>query len=56
LVEQVRTTLQALDRFDRQIAKLAPTLPDYALFSALSGAGPHLAPRLLVTFGEQRGR
>ncbi len=56
LVEQLRTTLQAIDRFDRQIAKLAPTLPDYALFSALPGAGPHLAPRLLVAFGEQRDR
>jgi len=42
LVEQLRTTPQAIDRFDRQIAKLAPTLPDYALFSALPGAGPHL--------------
>jgi transposase len=56
LVEQLRTTLKAIDRFDRQIAKLAPTLPDYALFSALPGAGPHLAPRLLVAFGEQRER
>jgi transposase len=56
LVEQLRTTLQAIDRFDRQIAKLAPTLPDYALFSALPGAGPHLAPRLLAAFGEQRER
>jgi transposase len=56
LVEQLRTTLRAIDRFDRQIAKLAPTLPDYALFSALPGAGPHLAPRLLAAFGEQRER
>ena len=56
LTEQLRTTLQAIDRFDRQIAQLAPTLPDYALFSALPGAGPHLAPRLLVAFGEQRER
>ena len=31
-------------------------LPDYALFSALPGAGPHLAPRLLAAFGEQRER
>ena len=45
-VNQLRTTLQAIDQFDDAIAKLAPTLPDYALFYALPGAGPHLAPRL----------
>lgn len=26
------------------------------MFAALPGAGPHLAPRLLVAFGEQRSR
>jgi len=56
LVEQLRTTLQAIDRFDREVATLAPTLPDYALFQDLPGAGPHLAPRLLAAFGEQRDR
>jgi transposase len=55
-VNQLRTTLHAIDQFDDAIAKLAPTLPDYALFNALPGAGPHLAPRLLVAFGEQRER
>src|SRR5882757_11246258 len=29
VVEQLRVTLQAIDRFDRQIAALAPTLRDY---------------------------
>jgi transposase len=56
LVEQLRVTLHAIDRFDRQIAAVAATLPDYALFSPLPGAGPHLAPRLLAAFGEQRER
>ena len=56
LVEQLRVTLQAIDRFDREIADLAPTLPDYPLFQGLPGAGPHLAPRLLAAFGEQRQR
>ena len=56
LVEQLRTTLTAIDQFDRQIATLAPTLPDYALFENLPGAGPQLAPRLLAAFGEQRER
>jgi transposase len=56
LVEQLRVTLQAIDRFDQEIAHLAPTLPDYPLFQGLPGAGPHLAPRLLAAFGEQRER
>jgi len=56
LADQLRVTLQAIARFDDEIAALAPTLPDYALFSPLPGAGPLLAPRLLAAFGEQRER
>ena len=36
-------TLEAIKRFDEAIAALAPKLPDYALFSALPGAGAQLA-------------
>jgi transposase len=56
LVEQLRTTLTAINLFDEEIAAVASTLPDYALFQSLPGAGPHLAPRLLAAFGEQRER
>jgi transposase len=56
LVEQLRTVLTAIGRFDREIATVARTLPDYALFQGLPGAGPQLAPRLLAAFGEQRER
>jgi len=56
LVEQLRLALQAIEQFDRHIAELAPTLTDYGLFAALPGAGPHLAPRLLVAFREDRER
>jgi transposase len=56
LVEQLRTVLTAIDRFDREIATVACTLPDYTLFQGLPGAGPQLAPRLLAAFGEQRER
>jgi transposase len=56
LVAQLRATLQAIEDFDRAIAQLAPTHPDFALFQALPGAGPVFAPRLLVAFGEQRER
>jgi len=56
LVEQLRVTLQAIERFDAQIATVSEDLPDYALFRALPGAGVTLAPRLLAAFGEQRER
>ena len=56
LVEQLRTVLTAINRFDREIATVAGTLPDYTLFQGLPGAGPQLAPRLLAAFGEQRER
>jgi transposase len=56
LVEQLRAVLTAIGRFDREIAAVARTLPDYALFDSLPGAGVQLAPRLLAAFGEQRDR
>ena len=56
LAEQLRVTLQAIRRFDDEIAQLAPQHPDYELFSSLPGAGPSLASRLLVAFGENRQR
>ena len=56
LVEQLRVQLDAIKRFDKEIQTLANKHVDYALFSALPGAGPSLAPRLLVAFGEQRAR
>jgi transposase len=42
--------------FEHEIATLAPTLPDYALFASFPGAGPTFAPRLLAALGEQRAR
>ena len=56
LVEQLRTALAVIGRFDKEIERVASALPDYALFRNLPGAGQHLAPRLLAAFGEQRER
>ena len=56
LVQQLRALLDAIERFDVQIATFAQSLPDYALFQVLPGAGPIYAPRLLAAFGEQRER
>jgi len=56
LIAQFRVTLEAIESFDQAIAERAQRHPDFALFEALPGAGPVLAPRLLVAFGEQRER
>jgi transposase len=56
LINQLDVALQSIEMYDDEIAILAPQHPDYTLFSGLPGAGPHLAPRLLVAFGEQRER
>jgi transposase len=55
-IEQLRIVLEEIKRFDAEIEAVAEQHADYALFSALPGAGPTLAPRLLVAFGEQRER
>jgi len=56
LINQLEVALNALRTYDEEIVALAPQHPDYELFSTLPGAGPSLAPRLLVAFGEQRER
>jgi transposase len=56
LVAQLRAALAAIDVFDKEIAAVARTQPDFDLFDSLPGAGPHLTPRLLAAFGEQRDR
>lgn len=56
LLSQLRAVTAAIERLDAEIARLAQTLPDFALFAALPAAGPAMAPRLLVAFGERRER
>jgi transposase len=56
LLPQLRAANAAIQRFDEEITRLGPQLPDYELFRALPGAGAALAPRLLVAFGERRER
>ena len=53
---QLEVALESIRIYDDEIAALAPQHPDYDLFIAFPGAGPLLAPRLLVAFGEQRER
>lgn len=56
LVAQLQVLLPSLTPFDTQIEALFESHPDAALFAALPGAGPHLAPRLFVAFGDDRQR
>lgn len=56
LIDQLELMFKAIGQFDDEIEKLATGHPDYGLFHSLPGAGPSLAPRLLVAFGEQRER
>ncbi len=56
LVAQLRVVLTAIGEFDEEIALRARRHADFALFDTLPGAGPVLAPRLLVAFGDQRER
>jgi transposase len=54
LIAQLQILLLSIATFDDKIEALFESHPDAALFAALPGAGPHLAPRLLVAFGEDR--
>ena len=56
LASQLKGLISTLKDFDREIGETANTLADYPIFKALPGAGQHLAPRLMVAFGEQRDR
>jgi transposase len=56
LIAQLQVLLPSIATFDAKIEKLFESHPDAELFAALPGAGPQLAPRLLVAFGEERTR
>lgn len=56
LMGQLKLLLVRLLDLEAKIEALFSSLPDAALFSALPGAGPHLAPRLLAAFGSDRSR
>lgn len=56
LLIQLKALLLRLDDLNQIIEQLFHSLPDADFFDALPGAGPHLAPRLLVAFGDDRTR
>jgi transposase len=56
LVGQLRALLKAIEKYEARLNELMDEHPDAALFRTLPGAGPVLAPRLLVAFGSDRER
>jgi transposase len=56
LILLLKVILTQLTEFNAKIAERFVALPDAELFANLPGAGPHLAPRLLVAFGVDRSR
>jgi len=55
-VPQLRAILDAIDKMDQAIKHKYRCLEDRTIFDSLPGAGPQLAPRLLVAFGSNRER
>ena len=53
---QLKALLQAIEKIDQVIKEKYRTLEDRTIFDSLPGAGPQLAPRLLVAFGSDRDR
>jgi len=56
LVALLRVEQTHIARFEARIAEAFAQHPEAEFFRQLPGAGPTLAPRLLVAFGEQRTR
>jgi len=56
IVACLRTQQTHIARLEARIAEAFPRHPEAAFFRQLPGAGAALAPRLLVAFGDDRGR
>ena len=56
LIPQMRLLTESVERLDREIKKRHRSLTDHEIFDSFPGAGPQLAPRLLVAFGTNRER
>jgi transposase len=54
--ELIQTLNPIIEQYDQKIAKLFDAHPEANLFSGVPGAGPAMAPRLLVAFGTDRSR
>lgn len=56
LMSQLKQLLEAIEIMDKEIKKRYKENKDNVIFDSFPGAGPQLAPRLLVAFGSNRSR
>jgi len=56
LMTQFKVLLQGIEQLDKAIKTAYKEQADKNIFDSLPGAGPQLAPRLLVAFGNNRDR
>lgn len=56
LAAQMKTTIEAIREFDREIDALCHSHQDYHIFDSLPGAGPVYGSRLLAAMGTDRAR
>ncbi|MBL6765206.1 MAG: IS110 family transposase [Verrucomicrobiae bacterium] len=56
IVAQLRVLNRSLAQFDKEISAAFAGHADHAIYDSFPGAGPTLAPRLLVGMGSQRER
>jgi transposase len=55
-IAEFRVLLKGIKQLDKAIKSIYKTQNDKVIFDSLPGAGPQLAPRLLVAFGNNRER
>ena len=56
LIAQLKLLVEAVGRMDKEIRNRYKQQSDHNIFDSFPGAGPQLAPRLLVAFGTNRTR
>lgn len=56
LVTQLKLLIESIVRMDSEIKKYYKAQDDKVIFDSFPGAGPQLAPRILVAFGSNRDR
>ena len=56
LIAQLELLIESIERMDKEIKQRYAQQADRKIFDSLPGAGPQLAPRLLVAFGSDRSR
>lgn len=56
LMPQLKLFLEGIERMDKEIKRIYKNQKDNTIFNSFPGAGPQLAPRLLVAFGSNRER